>query len=62
MFDFLTLNAPRNGVSISLFVLFTGPNKSKKASKNTLARWMKSAITEAYKAASLTHRLEQRLI
>lgn len=29
------------------------PNKGKRASKNTIVRWMKSAIIEAYKTPSL---------
>ncbi|XP_040297230.1 uncharacterized protein LOC121008634 [Bufo bufo] len=34
----------------NLFVQFSGPNKGKKAAKSSISRWIKMAISEAYKA------------
>lgn len=37
--------------SDSLFVLFSGPRKGYRASKSTIGRWLRMAISEAYKAS-----------
>ena len=36
--------------SNALFVVFSGPRKGEKASKSTLGRWLRQAISEAYQA------------
>ncbi|XP_077126523.1 uncharacterized protein LOC143807659 isoform X1 [Ranitomeya variabilis] len=46
---YLEITAPWR-VDNNLFVQFRGPNKGKKASKSTIARWIRSAIISAYKA------------